>query len=157
MIIFQVERGHFNLEKQMREAAVMLVIKDGRILAVSRRYDKTKFGLPGGKAEQNESAEAAAIRECFEETGVKVSKCAFVFHRTELRDRPEGEDFYCYCYYALDWSGEPHNSEEGEVAWLTEEELIGDKGAFGDYNRRTLISFRTLYPEVLLPNAQFGE
>lgn len=141
----------------MRNAAVMLIVKDGRILAVSRRYDKTKFGLPGGKCEPDETTEQTAIRECFEETGVKVSECKFIFRRDEMRDRPEGEDFHTYCYYALAWEGEPHNSEEGEVAWLTEEELTGDKGAFPEYNHRTIMVFRTLYPNVLLPNAQIGE
>ncbi len=141
----------------MRNAAVMLIIKDGKILAVSRRYDKTKFGLPGGKAEPNETTEQAAIRECFEETGVKVSECTFIFRRDEPRDRPEGEDFHCYCYYATNWEGEPHNSEEGEVAWLTEEELCGNKGAFADYNTRTLTAFRILFPNVLPVNVQSGE
>lgn len=137
----------------MREAAVMLIVKNGKILSVSRRYDKTKFGLPGGKVEANETIEAAAIRECFEETGVTVTKCIHIFKRFEPRDRPEGKDFYAHCYYALDWHGDPQNSEEGEVEWLTEEELTGSKAAFAEYNLRTLITFRTLYPEVLSPNA----
>lgn len=141
----------------MRNAAVMLVIKDGRILAVSRRYDKTKFGLPGGKLEENETPELAAIRECFEETGIKVSKCNLIFRRDEPRDLPEGEDFHTYCFYAEDWAGEPHDSEEGVVAWLTEEEIISDKGPFADYNNRTLIVFKTLYPGVLPCNVTIGE
>ena len=141
----------------MRNAAVMLIIKDGRILAVSRRHDKTKFGLPGGKCEPEETPDQAAIRECWEETGIKVSKCEFIFRRDEPRDRPEGEDFHCYCYYATEWSGTAHDSEEGVVKWLTEHELTVDKGAFADYNRRTLIVFRTLFPGVLPPNATIGE
>lgn len=139
----------------MRNAAVMLVVKDGKILAVSRRHDKTKFGLPGGKVEPDETPEQAAIRETEEETGIKVSDCVFIFRRDEPRDRPEGEDFHAYCYYALNWSGEPHDSEEGTVEWMTEEDLIGDKGAFADYNNRTLITFKTLYPNILPCNARY--
>ena len=141
----------------MRNAAVMLVVKDGRILAVSRRHDKTKFGFPGGKAETNETVKEAAIRECFEETGIKVSKCDFIYRRDEPKDKPEGEDFHCYCFYAKEWEGEPHDSEEGAVEWLTEEDLTGDKGAFPDYNSRTLITFKTLYPNILPSNARIGE
>lgn len=126
----------------MREAAVMLIIKDGKILAVSRRHDKTKFGLPGGKLEPGETPSAAAIRECFEETDVLVKKCVFIYRRDEMRERPEGEDFHTYCFYALEWEGEPKNSEEGEVAWLTEDELTNTKGAFADYNRQTLKKLR---------------
>lgn len=134
----------------MRNAAVMLVIKDGCILAVSRRYDKTKFGLPGGKVEPDETTEAAAIRETFEETGVQVTKCEFIFLRDEPKDRPEGEDFHAYCYYATEWTGEPHDSEEGVVKWLTEQEITSDTGPFGDYNQRTLNVFKTKFPNVQL-------
>ncbi len=134
----------------MRNAAVMLIIKDGLILAVSRRYDKTKFGLPGGKVEPDETTEAAAIRETFEETGVQVTKCEFIFLRDEPKDRPEGEDFHAYCYYATEWSGDPHDSEEGVVKWLTEQQITSDTGPFGDYNRRTLNVFKTKFPNVPL-------
>lgn len=134
----------------MRNAAVMLVIKDNKILGVSRRYDSTKFGLPGGKVEDGEIPLHAAIRETFEETGVKVISCTHIFTRDEMRDRPEGEDFHTYCYYAISWQGEPQKSEEGEVAWLTEEELTGAKGAFADYNRQTLAAFRKYFPDNTL-------
>lgn len=140
----------------MRNAAVMLIIKNGKILAVSRRYDKTKFGLPGGKCEPEETPEQAAIRECEEETGVKVSKCEFIYRRDEPRDRPEGEDFHTYCFYANEWSGEPHNSEEGEVTWLSHIELCGDKGAFAEYNTLTLLKFKELHHDIkLLPEPYF--
>jgi len=134
----------------MRNAAVMLIIKDGLILSVSRRNDKNKWGLPGGKQEADETPEQAAIRETFEETGVKVSKCEFIFLRDEPRVSPEGEDFHAYCFYATEWEGIPQNSEEGEVTWLWEYDLIHDKGAFPDYNRRTLEVFKSKFPEVTL-------
>jgi ADP-ribose pyrophosphatase YjhB (NUDIX family) len=134
----------------MRTAAVMLIIKDGLILAVSRRYDKTKFGLPGGKVEPNEVPPAAAIRETKEETGIQVAKVTHIFTREELRDRPEGEDFYTYCYYANEWSGIPSDSEEGLVRWLTTQELTSSMGAFADYNRLTLLKFRKLFPDIYL-------
>jgi 8-oxo-dGTP pyrophosphatase MutT (NUDIX family) len=63
----------------MHQSGVMLIIKNGLILAVSRRHDKSKFGLPGGKLEPNESHWSAAIRETKEETGIKVLSYKEIF------------------------------------------------------------------------------
>jgi 8-oxo-dGTP pyrophosphatase MutT (NUDIX family) len=136
----------------MRNAAVMLIVRDGLILGISRRHDKTKFGLPGGKVEENDrSTAAAAQRETLEETGVHVLLAEHIFTRVEPRERPEGEDFHTYCYFAMAWEGEPRNSEEGEIKWLTEAELTSPEiGAFADYNRRTLEAFKKLFPNIPL-------
>lgn len=134
----------------MRKAAVMLIVRDGLILAVSRRYDKSKFGLAGGKVDENETTKACAVRETEEETGVIVDECDSIFVRDEPRERPEGEDFQAYCYYATKWHGEPRTIEEGEVKWLTVEEVCSTKAAFGDYNRKTLNVFKQMFPNVYL-------
>lgn len=131
----------------MREASVMFIVKDGLILSISRRDDKTKFGLPGGKLEPRESAEQAAVRETFEETNVYVEECSEIFRREE---QAPGEIFYTYCFYAISWSGEPKNSEEGDVKWLTSEELTVTHGAFPDYNKATLNAFKLKYPNILV-------
>lgn len=132
----------------MREAGVMLIIKDGLILSISRRDDTTKFGLPGGKLEPNEPPAQAAVRETLEETGVVVNVCTEIFRREERTS--SGEVFYTYCYYADDWSGTPKNSEEGVVTWLTDKELTETRGAFPDYNRATLDALRLKYPDIIV-------
>ena len=124
----------------MREAAVMLIVKDGLILSISRRDDKTKFGLPGGKLEPNELPMQAAVRETLEETGLIVKVVEEIFQRKEVNT--DGEIFYTYCYYAIAWSGTPKDSEEGIVKWLTTEELTVTNGAFPDYNKATLDAFK---------------
>jgi len=134
----------------MRQAGVMLIIKDGLILGISRRDDKTKFGLPGGKQEEGEMPWQAAIRETKEETSVTVSVCTEIFRREEPPASPDGEPFYTYCYYALAWTGKPTNSEEGEVKWLTAEELTSTAGAFPEYNRKTLDAFKQKFPHIAL-------
>jgi 8-oxo-dGTP pyrophosphatase MutT (NUDIX family) len=132
----------------MREAGVMLIIKDGLILSISRRDDTTKFGLPGGKLEPGEQPWEAAVRETFEETGVIVDMYSEIFRREERTS--SGEIFYTYCYYAVAWSGTPTNSEEGVVTWLTDKELTETHGAFPDYNRATLDAFRLKYPDIIV-------
>lgn len=139
----------------MREAAVMLVIKNGLILAISRRDNPNIFGLPGGKVDPGETHMEAAIREAQEETNIVVTACTKIFERVEEPITPDGLPFYTYCFYALDWEGTPKNSEEGLVDWLFESELTrtlseGGKGAFADYNKQTLAAFRKQFPDVVI-------
>jgi 8-oxo-dGTP pyrophosphatase MutT (NUDIX family) len=135
----------------MREAGVMLLIRDGLILGITRRHDKTIFGLPGGKKDpEDPSTKETAIRETWEETGVIVKECVLVYERVELGDGPNGVDYYSRCYFATDWTGEPHSSEEGEVKWLTVEEITSTKAAFGEYNQKTIGIFKTMFPNVKL-------
>lgn len=131
----------------MHEAAVMLVINsDGLILGVSRKNDPTKFGLCGGKIEEGETAIQAAIRETFEETGIYVDAVTYLYERIEPAELPNGLEFKTYCFYANTWKGEPYKSEEGDVKWITENDLAN--GAFPEYNMNTLAAFRILYPNV---------
>ena len=44
----------------------------GRVLIVRERKPPFRFGFPGGRIEAGETAEAAAVRECLEETGLAV-------------------------------------------------------------------------------------
>lgn len=136
----------------MREAGVMLIINtEGKILGVSRRSNKELFGLPGGKKEPFESTMEAAIRETKEETSVEVKSCIELYKRVEPASDLNGEDFHSYCYYAMEWSGFPKDMEEGmTTAWLTLDELVNTKAAFGDYNKSTLDSFRKMFPSIYL-------
>lgn len=139
----------------MKEAGVMLIVNQGMILGISRRHNKSIFGLPGGKfnsapPDNDRDTRDTAIRETREETSIIVKDCVLVYERVELGDGPNGVDFYSRCYYATNWEGVPQNSEEGIVKWLTAEEVTSTMAAFGDYNRKTLDVFKTMFPNVYL-------
>ncbi len=133
-----------------KEAAVTLFIKDGLILGISRRHDKTKYGLIGGGVEENETPKQAAIREAKEEADLQLNDCKLIFQRVEESDSQSGYFSIAYCFYAIDWEGIPRSMEEGEVKWLTVEELTSTKAAFADYNSATLKAFKIMYPEIAL-------
>jgi 8-oxo-dGTP diphosphatase len=134
----------------MKLAIVALIIKDGKILCISRRHDKTIFGLIGGKVDQGETLPQALVREAKEEAGITIHHSVPIYKRVELGDGANPVDFESHCYYATDWSGEPKDSEEGKIAWLTAEEVCYTKAAFGDYNRKTLDVFKIMFPNVYL-------
>ena len=72
------------------KAAMVLAFNQGKVLAVSRKNDKTKFGLAGGKVDPGETFIEAAIRECYEETGLEAFCPIPIFSRME----PGDVDFY---------------------------------------------------------------
>ena len=136
-----------------KRAGVMLIIKDGLILGISRRHNKDIYGLPGGKFDAEAGdvyTSDTAIREAFEETKIVVNICVKIYQRVELGDGPNPVDFYSTCYYATEWEGEPQSSEEGDIKWLTVEEITSSKAAFGSYNAEAIRIFREMYPEVVL-------
>ena len=138
------------MKQDIKQAAVMIIVEDGLILSVSRRNNTAKFGLPGGRSEERETPEETAIRETYEETGIVVHECECFFVRhVDAASNTIGKDAMAYCFWATVWEGEPHSTEEGVIAWLSEEDLVGERGAFPDYNRASLSAFKTRYPNAL--------
>ncbi len=56
-------------------AAGLVLLFDGRLVLLRRRYDpaRGKLALPGGFIDPSESAEEALVRECREETGIELN------------------------------------------------------------------------------------
>ena len=57
----------------LRKRATAVVIKNGKVLLV-RDKGKQKFSLPGGGIHRDEPTLSAAIRELYEETGLRATK-----------------------------------------------------------------------------------
>jgi 8-oxo-dGTP pyrophosphatase MutT (NUDIX family) len=105
----------------------VLIEKDGKVLAVARRKDPNDFGLPGGKVDEGETEIEAAIRECFEETGLKISNLKEI-----QRDDCSGD---LAATFSCDYEGEP-STQPGEpiCKWVEPEALM--RGCFGEYNTK---------------------
>lgn len=69
-------QGHESDQRTPEQIAVLIIYCEGNVLA-RRRPITTAWGgfweFPGGKIQPGESPEEAAIRECEEETGLKVT------------------------------------------------------------------------------------
>ena len=76
---------------------VFIIRKNNEILVLKRSSERGahrgKWGLPGGKADRGEMPEDTAIRESFEETGIKINEDKLFF----LSKTSRGErDYYFF-------------------------------------------------------------
>ena len=98
-------------------AAGGVVVRDGRVLLVHRpRYDDWTF--PKGKAEEGESDEACAVREVYEETGLRC-ELELELEQTSYvdgRGRPKRVRWWRMRVLADD--GFTANEEVDELRWL---------------------------------------
>jgi ADP-ribose pyrophosphatase YjhB (NUDIX family) len=105
-------------------AGAIVFDQAGRLLLI-RRLRPPGAGLwsvPGGKCLPDEAAAEACVRECFEETGLRVEVVRSV-GSVQLpatgRDRFAVEDFLCTVV-----GGNPRAGDDaGELCWATRDEL----------------------------------
>lgn len=114
------------------KAAVYAILHDekGRILFMRRHgtgYMDGKLGLPSGHVEQNESFQAAAVRELKEEADVDVAVEKFDHAVTFHRYQPSGEDDYVDVFFVTsEWSGVPKIAEPdkcSEIVWAQPDDV----------------------------------
>jgi 8-oxo-dGTP diphosphatase/2-hydroxy-dATP diphosphatase len=91
------------------------------LLAMKKRgFGKGKWNGVGGKFEEGESIEEAAIREALEEIGVKINT-AHLDKRAEIdfifKDKSD-LDQYVHVFFVEKWEGEPTESEEMKPEWF---------------------------------------
>lgn len=100
----------------------------GRVL-VQNRVNKDWAGLtfPGGHIEKGESFVDSVIREIYEETGLTIRQP--VLCGTKDWISPDNSRYIVLFYKTNEFSGELRSSEEGEVKWMSIEEMRSGKMA----------------------------
>ncbi len=108
-------------------AAVALVDAAGRVLLARRPDGKAMAGLwefPGGKIEAGETPEAALVRECHEELGIRIAPDDLAALCFASHGYP---DFHLLMplYLCRRWQGEPTPREGQRTVWAAAHELAG--------------------------------
>lgn len=110
----------------MRASANVVIIRAGKIAAIRSAKHAGALEIPGGKSEQFEIPAHTAVRECFEEIGVRP------YLIRPLLTEPVG-GFMCYTFFGrIGDHVELVSSEEGEAGWFTPEEMLT-----GTYSKHT--------------------
>ncbi|MFG1643614.1 NUDIX hydrolase [Amycolatopsis sp. NPDC049252] len=105
--------------------AVSAFIQDdeGRILMI-RRTDNNLYSIPGGQLELGETLAEAAVREVYEETGIRCEVTGVIGlysdpkHIIAYDDGEVRQEFsICFCARAISGTLQPSN-ESKEVKWI---------------------------------------
>jgi ADP-ribose pyrophosphatase YjhB (NUDIX family) len=116
----------------MRDTTLCFLVEtfDNKISSVLLAMKKRGFGVNwyngvGGKTNEGESIESAAVREVFEEISVSVNpldlkKVALI--KFEFADNPEWNQIM-HVYFVEEWEGEPRESEEMKPEWFNSESI----------------------------------
>lgn len=113
---------------QMVICANVFIRKDGKYLLMKRSPDKkyapNKIHPFGGKMDENENPYVGAVREIREEVGIEIENLkleAVIYEQMPDKDLKAN---WLVFYFSADYkSGEVILSEEGEVVYLTVEEV----------------------------------
>ncbi|MGT2910490.1 NUDIX domain-containing protein [Streptococcus cameli] len=95
------------------------------------RYAWDGAALPGGHVEEKESLHASVVREIFEETGLTISNPKLVGVK-HFHTRGDGIRYLVFLYRTAEFTGEIQSSEEGEIVWVSQEDIASGKVELAD-------------------------
>ena len=138
------------------ELVTMCMVYDGDRVLVQDRVDPDWPGItfPGGHVEPGEAFTEAAVREVYEETGLKIvrPKLCGVKERLDL----DGSRYIVFLYKCGEFSGELCSCDEGENRWVERTELKNMKLADTMYELLPLF-LEDGYSEFFLRRWEDGE
>lgn len=115
----------FAIQSPMKKLATMVVLRHQNAFLLLKRKKQPNAGMfvpVGGKLEAHESPRQAALRECFEETGIQLAEVKFCGVLAETS--PVEYNWLCYIYLADIEHVPPPDCDEGELHWIDFEKIL---------------------------------
>ncbi len=105
----------------VRHLTLMVLKRDGKLLlgVKKRGFGMGKINCAGGKVEPGETVREAAIRETFEEVGIRVKSCEKVGHVVfrDLYFKGTPETDIMHIFLSEDFEGDPVETDEIKPEW----------------------------------------
>lgn len=117
------------MEKTIRKAVRTFIINNNKVLAIKYLTKKNNgfYDIPGGKIEVGETNFDASIRECLEETGIKIINQKYIGNLiVEYTDMIFDFDVMI----CNKFEGNPNIFEENESMWIEIYELLNKEKKF---------------------------
>jgi len=110
--------------RTIKAASGVVIDAEGRLLLILRTQEPEagRWTVPGGCVERGESLEQAAVREVFEETGIRIAIRRELWTLTQ----PAGPNavYEIHDFLAVPLGGELHAGDDaGAAKWFTADEL----------------------------------
>lgn len=154
--MFMTDQEIDSANKNAKSACIILINPNGdkSFLAMTRKTDHHDIGFPGGRIEPNEVPVDAAVRECFEETGILVEKESLIPVHSSIAKSVE-----CFTFLASTMVGGEliQKSHEGMPMWVNIHMFLKDTCTYKKYNLQCfikLINKGVIQNTSLLPTKQ---
>jgi 8-oxo-dGTP pyrophosphatase MutT (NUDIX family) len=118
--------------KEKMDSAGCLIIRNAKVLLVQRSVESNHYplywGIPAGRMNMGETPYRAAIRECYEETGIDLSRLRYD-EAIKTVNTEDGTFFttFVFCVQATQLFNVEIDYESEDWGWFTQNELKDTK------------------------------
>lgn len=136
----------------------LLVLKNEELLLVKRSDNAEHFPgwcmLPGGKQEKDETPAQTAIRETYEETGIKALSPKLKIVATHLHEY-KSKVYLVFIFTSDKFSGDLVESDAGRPVWMKLSDALEDPKLYPDLKRHIDIILKSSADEAVFTYHEF--
>jgi len=136
----------------------LLVLRGDEVLLIKRPDNAEHFPgwymLPGGKQEKDETPTQTAVRETYEETGIKALSPKLKVVATHLHEYKE-KVYLVFIFIANEFSGDLVESDKVKPMWVKLADALKDLKLYPDLKRHLDIISKSSSNEIVFTYHEF--